>query len=174
MNKPEPARSIEAAHFRRVMGRFATGVTVVTARAHGEVRGMTASAFMSGSLEPPLCVVSVAKRARMHAHLPAAGAFAVNILAIEQENYAQHFAGKPIAGLEPPFADIEGVPTLADASARIVTTLASSADCGDHTLYIGRILWMAADNRPPLLYHAARYGYLVAEPGEDVSQPVYW
>ena len=58
---------IDPAHFRRVMSRFASGVTVITAGEPGQVRGMTATAFMSGSLEPPLCVVSIAKRAHMHA-----------------------------------------------------------------------------------------------------------
>ena len=55
--------------FRRVMGRFASGVTVITAGHGDDVRGMTANAFMSASLDPPLCVVSIAKRARLHAHL---------------------------------------------------------------------------------------------------------
>jgi flavin reductase (DIM6/NTAB) family NADH-FMN oxidoreductase RutF len=174
MNIPEPAREIEAAHFRRVMGRFATGVTVITARAHGEVRGMTANAFMSGSLEPPLCIISVTKRAHMHAQLEAAGAFAVNILTVGQENYANHFAGRPIPDLHPPFADVDGVPTLADASARIVAELASTTDCGDHTIFIGHIRWMAADDRPPLLYHAGRFAYLVPAHGEDVPHPEFW
>ncbi len=174
MDIPEPAREISPAHFRKVMGRFATGVTVITARANGTVRGMTANAFMSGSLEPVLCVVSVAKRAHMHAHLTAAGTFAVNILTIGQDDYATHFAGHPIPGFDPPIAEVEGVPTLAEATARIVADTVSTADCGDHTLFIGHIRWMAADNRPPLLYHAGRYAYLVAAPGEDVPQPEFW
>ena len=61
-----------------------------------------------------------------------------------------------------------------EATARIVADTASTADCGDHTLFIGHIRWMAADNRPPLLYHASRYAYLVAAPGEDVPQPEFW
>ncbi len=121
MNMPEPAHEIDPAHFRRVMGRFATGVTVITARADGEVRGMTANAFMSGSLEPPLCIVSVTKRAHMHGHLIEAGAFAVNILADRPGGPTRtHFAGRPIPGLDVPFVDLKGVPTLADASACIV------------------------------------------------------
>ena len=75
MNALEPRREIDPALFRRVMGSFATGVTVILAEVKGETRGMTANAFMSGSLEPPLCIVSVAKRAHMHAHLAAAERF---------------------------------------------------------------------------------------------------
>jgi flavin reductase (DIM6/NTAB) family NADH-FMN oxidoreductase RutF len=174
MNVIEPAHEIGAAHFRKVMGRFATGVTVITARAGDDVRGMTANAFMSGSLEPPLCIISVTKRAHMHDHLPTAGSFAVNILTIGQEDYATHFAGRPIPGLEVPFAYVRGVPTIGDTSARIVADIASTADCGDHTIFIGHIRWMTADVRPPLLYHAGRYAYLVPAHGDDVPHPEFW
>ncbi|MCP4384248.1 MAG: flavin reductase family protein [Hyphomicrobiales bacterium] len=93
MNRPEVAHEIDPAHFRRVMSRFATGVTVITVAADGEPQGMTANAFMSGSLDPPLGVVSVARRARMHGYLSNATRFAVNILAAEQTDLANHFAG---------------------------------------------------------------------------------
>jgi flavin reductase (DIM6/NTAB) family NADH-FMN oxidoreductase RutF len=66
----------------------------------GEVRGMTANAFMSGSLEPPLCVVSVGKKARMHAFLLEAGHSGVNILARGQEPLIGHFAGRPVEGTD--------------------------------------------------------------------------
>ena len=82
MNLIDTVGEIDPAHFRRVMGRFASGVTVITAEVNSEIRGMTANAFMSGSLTPPLCIVSIAKRARMHPHLTTAGKFAVNILAM--------------------------------------------------------------------------------------------
>ena len=108
---------IDPAHFRRVMGRFATGVTVITATVAEETRGMTANAFISGSLDPPLCVVSVTKRAHMHPHLTKAGRFAVNILASGQEHYATHYSGRPIAGLRVNFHAVGGVAILADASA---------------------------------------------------------
>ena len=85
------------------MGSFATGVTVIVAEAGDEIHGMTANAFMSGSLEPPLCVVSIAKRAHMHGPLAAAGKFSVNILSVAQEELALHFAGRPAAGAPPAF-----------------------------------------------------------------------
>lgn len=156
------------------MGRFATGVTVVTAVADGDRRGMTANAFLSASLDPPLCVVSVAKRARMHAHLLKAGRFAVNILALGQEELATHFAGRPVAGLAVDFADIDGIPTIAVAGARITADLAAAHDCGDHTLFVGHIRFMAADDRPPLLYHAGRYAALVPDPAADAPSPEFW
>ena len=78
---PERRRS-RPVHFRRVMSRFATGVTVVvaTAKTGAETRGMTVNAFLSGSLDPPLCVVSIGRRSQMHLHLLAARTFSVNIL----------------------------------------------------------------------------------------------
>ncbi|MBV9702458.1 MAG: flavin reductase family protein, partial [Methylobacteriaceae bacterium] len=66
---------IDLALFRKVMGSFPTGVTVITTQAGGAPRGMTANAFMSGSLDPPLCVVCVAKRAHMHGYLLQTGRF---------------------------------------------------------------------------------------------------
>ena len=174
MNVIEPAHEISAAHFRQVMGRFATGVTVITARAGDDVRGMTANAFMSGSLQPPLCMISVTKRAHMHDHLPAAGAFAVNILTVGQEHYATHFAGRPIPGLDVPFVDVRGVPTIGDTSARIVADIASTADCGDHTIFIGHIHYMAADNRPPLVYHASHYATITYLGDITAPLPEFW
>jgi flavin reductase (DIM6/NTAB) family NADH-FMN oxidoreductase RutF len=174
MNAIEPLGKITPNHFRRVMGRFATGVTVLTATAHGETRGMTANAFMSGSLEPPLCVVSIAKRAHMHAHIEAAGRFAVNILATGQEDVASHFSGRPIPGLDVAFASFGGIAALADCSARIAAEIVAAHDCGDHTIFIGHILEMAADTRPPLLFHAGRFASLIPSREVSASIPEFW
>ena len=89
--------------FRRVMASFVTGVTVVTTQVRGEIRGMTANAFMSGSLDPPLCVISVALKARMHGFLVEAGHFGVNILARGQEPLIGHFSGRPVEGIDPQY-----------------------------------------------------------------------
>ncbi len=163
MDAPEP-QAINPADFRKVMGRFATGVTVITARHAGETRGMTANAFMSASLDPPLAIVSVDKRANMHAHLPKAGVFAVNILAEGQEVLARHFAGRPDPALAIAFADIDGIPTLADALARMTAELVGAHDCGDHTLFVGRVLRMTATEKRPLLFFASRYGTMGPDP----------
>ena len=153
----EKAIAIDSKLFRRVMGRFATGVTVITAEAEGGVRGMTANAFMSGSLSPPLCIVSVAKKARLHAALDRAGHFGVSMLAEGQEAISQHFAGQ---GLEQPdvlFEHMGGVPLLAGVSAAIAAEIVARHDCGDHSLFIGHILGLRDDERPPLVFHAGKY-----------------
>src|SRR5271163_4441196 len=99
--------------FRKTMGGFATGVTVITVDAAGGPHGMTANAFMSGSLTPPLCVVSIAKRAHTHAMLVAAGRFSVNVLGEDQRDLAIYFAGKKSLETDDArFETIEGTPLL--------------------------------------------------------------
>jgi flavin reductase (DIM6/NTAB) family NADH-FMN oxidoreductase RutF len=166
------AREIDPRRFRRVMGRFATGVTVITTRDGDAVRGMTATAFMSGSLDPPLCIVSVGKRAQMHSLLLKAGHFGISILADGQEEYSLHFAGRLARTLEIGFEELAGVPVLADACGRIATEIAGRHDCGDHTLFVGHILQMESDDRPPLIYHAGRYGSF--DPRGDESVGDLW
>lgn len=170
----EPLHRIDPVHFRDVMGRFATGVTIIVADVAGEVRGMTASAFMSGSLEPPLCIVSIAKRAHMHGHLAAAGRFSVSILAAGQEEFATHFAGRPVPGLAVGFDTIGGAPAIGGAAATIAAEVAARHDCGDHTIFIGHIVAMAAHDRPPLVYHAGRFGALVPLREEAPALPEFW
>jgi flavin reductase len=161
--------------FRRVMGSFTTGVTVVTARDGAGYRGMTANAFMSGSLEPPLCVVSVAHRARMHTLLLASDAFGVNILAEDQEDYSVHFAGRAVPGFTPD-VDMSGrVPLLRGPCARISATIAARHPCGDHTLFIGRIVDLDATDRKPLVYHSGCYAALVVRATDHhVPVPEFW
>ena len=174
MNAIEPHGEIDPAHFRRVMGRFASGVTVITAEVDGEIRGMTANAFMSGSLSPPLCIISVANRARTHAHLLAAGKFAVNILANGQDKYATHYAGRPVPGLEVAFEHVGGIPILKDASAFMTAGIVATHECGDHTIFIGHIHYMSADNRPPLVYHSGHYAAIAYVGDVSPSLPEFW
>jgi flavin reductase len=156
----EKTGSVDHTLFRRVMGSFATGVTVITTEARGEIRGMTANAFMSGSLEPPLCVISVARRARIHPLLVEAGHFGVNILAKDQERLSTHFAGGPVADIAPEFVRAGRTPVLGNASATIAAEVTAHHDCGDHSIFIGRIVHLEAFGRPPLIVHEGRYASL--------------
>jgi flavin reductase (DIM6/NTAB) family NADH-FMN oxidoreductase RutF len=174
MDSAASVHAIDPWRFRQVMGRFATGVTVILARADGETRGMTANAFMSGSLDPPLCVISIARRARMHAHLSTGRCFSVNVLAAGQERYASHFSGLGSPGLTVALATLAGAPTLADASATIAADLVGAHECGDHTIFIGHIREMIADARPPLLFHAGHYAALAPTPASAAPVPEFW
>lgn len=166
---------IDPTVFRRVMGRFATGVTVITAEHDGAARGMTANAFMSGSLEPPLCVVSIAKRAHMHRAMAAATHFGVSMLAEDQVAVSEHFAGRPDPRLVVDFERAGPTVVLLSACARIAAEVVASHDCGDHTIFIGHILTLDANERRPLLYHAGCYRDLdgkVLDAGIQV--PEFW
>ena len=174
MNRTAQSHEIDPLHFRKVMGRFATGVTVITAKSGGKAHGMTANAFMSGSLDPPLCVVSVARRAHMHAYLIEARRFAVNILAAGQTDHANHFAGRLVPDLAPRFIEIDAIPALVDVSARITADLAASHDCGDHTIFIGHVLNMEAEDSPPLLYYDGHYAALQSKRGAETPLPEFW
>lgn len=157
---PPPA-AIDPKLFRRVMGRFVTGVTVITTEGEGAVRGMTANAFMSGSLAPPLCIISIAKKARMHDALRASRQFGVSILAQGQEQISQHFAGQQGAA-DPDilFEHMGGIPVLTHASAVVAATVAAEHDCGDHTIFIGHVVGLRDDERAPLVYHSGKYALL--------------
>jgi flavin reductase (DIM6/NTAB) family NADH-FMN oxidoreductase RutF len=149
--------------FRRALGRFATGVIVLTAGSRRAPHAMTANAFMSGSLRPPLVVVSVGRHARMHARLAGVRRFGVNILDQGQEPASRHFAGQAVAGFAPVFAELGGVPVLAQAAVVLAARIKHRYDCGDHTLVVGEVEELTVNEAaPPLLYYEGRYGMLQA------------
>ena len=113
---------VSSQDFRAALSRFASGVTIITAVQGGEQRGMTASAFVSVSLSPPLILVSVDKRAAMHAVLDEGQAFAVNILSQSQQLLSDHFAGRPDPGLRIPWQELGGLPVLGGAAAQLACT----------------------------------------------------
>ena len=162
--------------FRQVMGRFATGVTVVTTSVAGDIFGMTANAFMAGSLEPLLCVVSIGRSTQMHSRLQAAGHYGVSFLSQEQQHFAAHFAGRPLEKLTPAFDLCGRTPVLKRAVATITADIVETTSCGDHTLFIGRITSMsAADAARPLLFYAGRYAQIDwRNPIENVEPPEFW
>lgn len=167
---------IDPGEFRRVMGQFVTGVTVVTTVHGGEIRGMTANAFMSGSLDPPLCVVSIAKRAHMHELAKKAGRFVVNVLAHDQDDLAIHFAGRPRADAVIELRWIDGIPALRDALAHMAADIVAEHDCGDHTLFVGHLIHMdTTGHGRPLVYHMSRFGGLLdSKQDQVIPVPEFW
>lgn len=161
--------------FRSVMGRFASGITVITTELDGEVFGMTANAFMAGSLDPPLCVVSIARTARMHERLAASQRFGVSLLSEQQLGVSDHFAGRMPPGVHPAFAHIKGIPVLEHSIAAIAADVSATADCGDHSLFIGRIVGMEATEGMPLLYYRGQYTSLPrAARATPIEAPEFW
>src|SRR5579863_4124026 len=156
-SRPPAENGVTHELFRRVMASFVTGVTVVTTKVRGEIRGMTANAFMSGSLEPPLCVISVATTARMHAFLLEADHFGVSILARGQESLIQHFAGRPNEGLDVKYEYAGDTPLLANANSTLAAKVSARHDCGDHSLFVGHIFALRhADGAVPIVLHLGR------------------
>jgi flavin reductase (DIM6/NTAB) family NADH-FMN oxidoreductase RutF len=147
---------IDPRHFRHTLGRFATGVTVVTTVVNGEIHGMTANAVISVSLEPPLVLVSVENRANLHRQLPHSGRYGLSILAEDQAAISNHFAGFD-ATVTPVFVEKHGLPMVAGAIAWIVTRIIEAHPAGDHTLYIGQVEYLEWVEGRPLLYFGGKY-----------------
>lgn len=151
---------VEPSQFRQLLGRFATGVTVLTTRsAAGDAVGMTASSVASVSLHPPLVLVSVDHRNDMHAALAAATHFVLNVLGADQEAVARRFAG----GDADRFRGVSyrenerGVAVLEGVVAHIECEKQHAVPGGDHTVYFGLVIGGGATDRRPLLYYRGGY-----------------
>lgn len=167
---PDPDRDRDRRTLRRTFGEFATGVTVMTV---GEPRphGMTANSFTSVSMDPPLALVCVGHEAVMHGRL-VAGCFGVSVLAAAQEPVARHFAdlSRPLGTAQ--FEHIEcepgpktGVPLIRGALARFELQVCGVHDGGDHSIFVGRVLWSERTARRPdgaLVFHRGRFRRLGA------------
>lgn len=151
--------------FRRTLGMFATGVTVLTARGGEHVHGMTANAFMSVSLRPPLVLVSVDRRARMSNLLHEGTRFAVNVLEAGQAGLSDHFAGRAVEGApEPRFELVHDTPLVEGALAHLVARVVRSYWGGDHSLFLGQVEFARYGEGEPLLFHGGRYERIVRDP----------
>lgn len=147
--------------FRNTLGRFATGVTVITTQDGERIHGMTANAFVSVSLDPPLVLVSLDNRCNMHRMLPSTGRFGISVLAEDQEHLSTHFAGRPIEGLEVAFVTREDVPVVDQALAYVVAHVVETHPAGDHTLYIGHVDYFESREGRPLLFYGGKYRQLL-------------
>ena len=147
---------------RRIMGHFATGVTVVTTCYEDRPQGMTANAVASLSLDPPLILVSVDVKAQMNACLKASDCFAVNILTEEHEALSVRFAKhgpKDFSGIEYR-TEVTGSPVIEQALAYVDCRVANVLPGGDHDIFIGEIVAGDAGEGRPLVFYGGRYGKL--------------
>lgn len=152
--------AIERNELRRVMGHFATGVTVITTRSQdGQPYGLTANAFSSVSLEPPLLLVCVDKKAESYPFFEQSKVFTVNILADDQEALSRRFAVSGGAKFEGVAYHMgaNGAPILESSLAYIECTLYASYDGGDHTIYLGEVQQAETVERKPLLFYRGGY-----------------
>jgi flavin reductase len=159
--------------FRKAMGCFATGVTIVTVDLDGEVHGMTANALASVSLDPPLLLVCVDHSARTHAHLRARKRFGINILAEHQQPISQYYARTDYSQER---AEQEagarfdrtrhGTPILQGALAYLECMLQSTQEAGDHTIFIAAVEDVVVHTGQPLLFFRSKYRELGEESTE--------
>jgi flavin reductase (DIM6/NTAB) family NADH-FMN oxidoreductase RutF len=160
--RPDPGSSRD---FRLALGSFATGVTVVTARAaDGRLAGLTANSFASVSLDPPLVLWSLSRRAPSLGILLAATHFAIHVLAEEQHHLSVRFAtagADKYAGLDVA-EGLGGAPLLSGAAAVFECRRRETHDGGDHVIFLAEVERYTHAERPPLLFHRGRYAGLQA------------
>jgi flavin reductase len=165
--------NLTASEFRKAMGTFATGVTIVTVDLEGGVHGMTANAFASVSLDPMLVLVCVDHTTRTHAHLHAKKRFGINVLREDQRAISEYYA-RPERTHE--HAEEEagarfkrtkhGTPMLQGSLAYLECRLHSAEEAGDHTIFIAEVEDVVVQEGEPLLFFRGKY----REVGEDVDK----
>ena len=162
-----------SSEFRKAMGVFATGVTIITVDLDGEVHGMTANAFTSVSLDPMLVLVCVDHSTRTHAHLHAKKRFGINVLCEDQRAISAYYA-RPERSHE--HAEVEagarfertrhGTPMLHGALAYLECRLQSAQEAGDHTIFIAEVEDVVLREGDPLLFFRGKYRSV----GEEVGK----
>jgi len=152
--------SFDSKRQRQIMGRLATGVTIVSTKAGDDGWGMTANAVTSLSLEPPLVLVAVARDSQTHTHLEQSRFFAISILSEEQEDLSNRFAfkgPKDFSGLDVKTA-VTGAPILRDSIGWVDCRLTEILPGGDHDIFLGEIVAGDAGDGRPLLFYEGKYG----------------
>lgn len=159
----QPRRTTDQRRMRQALGSFVTGVTIVTTRSDdGLPVGVTANSFTSVSLDPPLILWSLDKRALSRPIFEIAAAFAVNVLALEQEDLARRFAqasADKFAGLTTT-AGFGDVPVIPESAATFECRRHAVHDGGDHVILIGEVMAYAHSDRSPLAFHGGRFRML--------------
>lgn len=171
------ALQIDPFTYRKALGHFTSGVTVITTAIHGTVHGMTANAFCSVSLNPPLVLISIDKKTAMHELLAQSGFYGVSVLTQNQEAYSRHFAGKPQENLPIRFTWQKNCPLLEGSLAQLVCRITDTHPAGDHTLYIGQVEYLSySDGQPPLLFYSGKYQALEGQATGPVFiyDPSWW
>jgi 4-nitrophenol 2-monooxygenase / 4-nitrocatechol 4-monooxygenase, reductase component len=154
--------------FRRLLGHFATGVTVVTTcDADARPTGLTVSAFASLSLDPPLVLVCVDHKSQTYPALRERGHFVVNVLTAEQQDVSRRFASTRLDKFDgiPYRPSTRGLPLIEAALAHMECVTVSTYAGGDHTIFVGRVEGATFGTGHPLLYYRGQYHRIEGGPG---------
>jgi len=165
--------NLDSHEFRRALGHFATGVTIITVDLDGEVHGMTANAFSSVSLDPTLVLVCVDHSTRTHAHLHEKKRFGINMLCDDQRRISEYYA-RPERIHERAEEEAgarfdrtrHGTPVLHGALAYLECRLHSAQEAGDHTIFIAEVEEVVVHDGQPLLFFRGKYRKV----GEEVGK----
>jgi flavin reductase (DIM6/NTAB) family NADH-FMN oxidoreductase RutF len=150
---------LDTKQLRRCFGHFATGITVVTCRTEDAAHGVTVNAFTSVSLDPPLVLVSIDRRAAA-CRLLEGNSFTVNLLEADQNDLAWHFAGQPKHELNITWEEGELAPRLGGCVAWIECGPWRSYDGGDHVLYVGEVKNFESSGGEPLLFYGGKFRHI--------------
>ena len=159
--------------FRAALGQFATGVTVVTAKAeNGDRIGLTANSFNSASLDPPMVLWSLKNDSTNFDVFAAASYFAVNVLAVDQVEVSQRFSRY----VEDRFSGLDctdgigGVPVIAGCAATFQCRNVHRYSGGDHAIFVGEVLDFEVNNRTPLVFHRGDYTVTMPRPADGPEE----
>ena len=165
--------TLNPSEFRKAMGCFATGVTIITVDLEGEVHGMTANAFASVSLDPLLVLVCVDQETRTHAHLHSKKRFGINVLGEDQRTISEYLRARSRSPSTPrprpapvSTARRHGTPLLHGSLAYLECRLHSAQEAGDHTIFIAEVEDAVVREGEPLLFFRGKYRKM----GEDVGE----
>ncbi|ASK63417.1 flavin reductase [Virgibacillus phasianinus] len=146
--------------FRDTMGKFATGITIVSIDYKDEMLGMTVNAFMSVSLEPKLIAISIDENARLYTKLQETKQFGISILREEQKEISMIFAKQMEKDREIPFVKQSGVPVIDGSVATLSCQVKDTAKAGDHMIFIAEVTEIKADGGDPILFYGETTGQL--------------
>jgi flavin reductase (DIM6/NTAB) family NADH-FMN oxidoreductase RutF len=160
--------AVDGARFRQALGKFPTGVAILTASApDGHMVGLTVSSFNSVSLSPPLVLWSITRTTPSFGVFREAPFFCANVLSEQQEELARHFArphAEKFAGVRHVRHDETGVPVLADCAAHLVCRSWNQYDGGDHLILVGQVVDLGLNDRRPLVFGLGQFCRLSSDP----------
>lgn len=148
---------IDDRKFRKAMGKFATGITVVTAKYEGDIQGMTVNAFMSVSLNPKLIAVSIGDQAEMYKTLQKVNKFGVSVLKEDQKDLSMIFARQKEKDRSIEYIDQDDVPLLKGSLVTLSCTTQNIVEAGDHIILIAKVTDLTVDEGDPILYFDGEY-----------------
>ncbi|GAA0500711.1 flavin reductase family protein [Salinibacillus aidingensis] len=146
--------------YRKAMGKFATGITVVTGEFDGAFQGMTVNAFMSVSLDPRLITISIDERASMYEKLQSHDRFGVSVLSEDQQPFSMIFAKQMEQDRDIPYEYRDGVPVIKDSLVTLSCKIENKVKAGDHMLLIAEVTDVQVKEGDPLLFFNSEYRHI--------------